>query len=194
MQISISGQNLVLGSDLQDYVKGRITASINKYFSHATSANIHFTKQARQVICDIIVHDGTGRNMLIKSNAYSDDAHAAFDTSLVKAEKQLRKYKSKLKDRHDRIKVSAAMEGTKYVISPYEEVEDENNADYESNDDYPVIIAEKPTEILPLSVGEAVMKMDLENLPALMFKNVKNDRINVVYYKRDGNIAWVDSR
>ena len=60
--------------------------------------------------------------------------------------------------------------------------------------DNPAIIAEKPTQVLPISVGEAVMKMDLENLPALMFENVKTGRINVVYYRRDGNISWVDSK
>jgi hypothetical protein len=38
------------------------------------------------------------------------------------------------------------------------------------------------------------MKMDLENLPALMFENIKNNRINIVYYRKDGNISWVDSK
>ena len=38
------------------------------------------------------------------------------------------------------------------------------------------------------------MKMDLENLPALMFENIKTNRINVVYYRKDGNISWVDSK
>ena len=109
---------------------------------------------------------------------------------MAKLEKQLRKYKSKLKNHHTgKIKISEiAFEGTKYVISSQDQ---ENNSD--SNDpDNPVIIAEKPVEILKLSVKEAVMKMDLENLPAVVFKNVNNDRTNVVYYRKDGNISWVD--
>ena len=65
--------------------------------------------------------------------------------------------------------------------------------DQEIDLDNPVIVAEKATKILKLSVGQAVMKMDLEDLPALMFRNVKTDRINVVYYRKDGNISWVDS-
>ncbi|EER22260.1 ribosome-associated factor Y [Rickettsia endosymbiont of Ixodes scapularis] len=36
------------------------------------------------------------------------------------------------------------------------------------------------------------MKMDLEDLPAVVFKNINNDRINIVYYRKDGNISWVD--
>ena len=34
--------------------------------------------------------------------------------------------------------------------------------------------------------------MDLEDLPAVIFKNINNDRINIVYYRKDGNISWVD--
>ena len=80
---------------------------------------------------------------------------------------------------------------TKYVISPTK-IDDEVE-DQEIDLDNPVIVAEKATKILKLSVGQAVMKMDLEDLPALMFRNVKTDRINVVYYRKDGNISWVDS-
>ena len=78
---------------------------------------------------------------------------------------------------------------TKYTISSQENaIED----DFEAVGDNPVIIAEKPTDIEAISVSDAVMKMDLESLPALMFKNVKTDRINIVYYRKDGNISWVD--
>lgn len=191
MHVSISGQNITVGNALQDYVKDRICMVVQKYFEHATSATVHFAKHGYQFTCDIIVNDGTGRHLIIKSNAISDEVYAAFDSALVKAEKQLRKYKTKLKSHHDRIKISKVVaEATEYVISPHRE---EEAADSD-NDDNPVIIADKPVEITPLSVGDAVMKMDLENLPALMFQNVKTGRINIVYYRRDGNISWVDSK
>jgi hypothetical protein len=65
----------------------------------------------------------------------------------------------------------------------------------EHNDDYdhePVTIAEKGTNIENLTVSEAIMKMDLAHLPALMFINKLNNRINMVYHRHDGNISWVD--
>jgi len=58
---------------------------------------------------------------------------------------------------------------------------------------YKYLIAEKPTIIEKLTVGEAVMKMDLLDVPALLFVNSGNHRLNIVYYRKDGNIAWVDS-
>ena len=192
MQVSVSGQHLSIGLSLQEYVKERMGGSIKKYFDHAPSATVHFNKQNHHFSCDIVVNDGTGRHIVIKSNASSDDVYFAFDAALSKIEKQLRKYKSKLKDHSSKMKVSEVIPTTtKYVISPTkigDEVEDQ-----EIDLDNPVIVAEKATKILKLSVGQALMKMDLEDLPALMFRNVKTDRINVVYYRKDGNISWVDS-
>ena len=54
------------------------------------------------------------------------------------------------------------------------------------------IITEKTTEIEELTVNQAIMKMDLAGLPALVFVNVNNKRINVVYHRKDGNISWID--
>jgi len=192
MQVSVSGQHLSIGLSLQEYVKERMGGSIKKYFDHAPSATVHFNKQNHDFSCDIVVNDGTGRHIVIKSNASSDDVYFAFDAALSKIEKQLRKYKSKLKDHSSKMKVSEVIPTTtKYVISPTK-IDDEVE-DQEIDLDNPVIVAEKATKILQLSVGQAVMKMDLEDLPALMFRNVKTDRINVVYYRKDGNISWVDS-
>ncbi len=191
MQISVSGQHISIGNSLQDYVKSRTTQVAEKYFSTIVSANVRFSKQGFQLVCDIVMNDGTGRHIVLKGNAASDDIYSAFDTALSRLEKQLRKYKSKLKDRHDRIKISeAAPKAVKYTITPHEH-EDEDNVPASDN---PVIIAEKSVEILTLSVSEAVMKMDLENLPALMFQNSNTNRINIVYYRRDGNISWIDSK
>ena len=75
--------------------------------------------------------------------------------------------------------------GTKYVLPP-------EAGEQEDNKHPGVVIAEKPTEIETLTVSEAVMKMDLQDLPALMFFNSAHGGINVVYRRTDGNISWVD--
>jgi ribosomal subunit interface protein len=77
------------------------------YFDHTTSAAVHFTKEPHKFyFCDIIIHDGTGRHTVIKTDASSNEVYASFDAALAKAEKRLKKYKEKLKDRHGRVKIS----------------------------------------------------------------------------------------
>lgn len=188
MSISVSGQHISIGNNLQEYSKERAAQVIKKYFADIISTDIHFSKEGMNFKCDIIVKYGSGKHNIIKSNDSCNDIYVAFDKAMVKLEKQLRKYKSKFKNHHTgKVKISEiAFEGTKYVISSRDE--EENTED----NDNPAIVAEKPVEILKLSVKDAVMKMDLEDLPAVVFKNINNDRINIVYYRKDGNISWVD--
>lgn len=184
MQVQVSGQHLSIGESLTDYSKERVITAVSKYFEQAVSANVHYTKNSYFYTCDMIVHEGTGRHVVIKSSAECDDVYSSFDQALAKLEKQLRKYKTKIKDHHKAKTSEVFLDAVKYVIDPYQE---------EYSGDSPVTIAESPVKIGHYSVSEAIMKMDLENLPAIMFKNSSTKRMNVVYYRKDGNIAWVDS-
>ena len=53
-------------------------------------------------------------------------------------------------------------------------------------------MAEAPAEISSLSVGEAVMRMDLADQQVLMFRNSTTGDLNVVYRRGDGHIGWID--
>jgi ribosomal subunit interface protein len=188
MQISVSGKHLDIGSALQEYVEAELQGAVKKYFDRAISADVVFTKVRHLFVADILVNEGTGTNTLIKSRAEDDDVYASFDIACAKVEKQLRRYKRRIKDHHkDNKHPFEAIEATKYVLSP--------NADdaHKNEHDSPLIIAEKQTQIETLTVSDAVMRMDLGQLPAVMFKNKKTGAINVIYRREDGNISWIDS-
>ena len=72
--------------------------------------------------------------------------------------------------------------------------EEEHEADQIVNPEtlQPMIIAEMESKIQSISVGEAVMQMELAGAPVLVFRNEGNNGINVVYRRDDGNIGWVD--
>jgi hypothetical protein len=55
-----------------------------------------------------------------------------------------------------------------------------------------VVVAESTSRVHTLTVGEAVMRMDLADLPVLMFRNSANGELNVVYRRADGHIGWLD--
>jgi len=65
------------------------------------------------------------------------------------------------------------------------------SVEQEVTGDNPLIIAEVKTEIPTLTVGEAVMHLDLSNENAMLFKNTAHDQLNVVYRRTDGNIGWI---
>jgi hypothetical protein len=55
-----------------------------------------------------------------------------------------------------------------------------------------VVVSEGTTQMRKLSVGEAVMQLDLMEAPALVFLNAAHGGLNVVYRRPDGNIGWID--
>ncbi len=198
MQVIVSGQGMSVGQSLQEYAKEKLAKHVTKYFEQIMSAQVMFHKHSVFFKANIIINDGMGKHLLIKGEADSDDAYTSFDLALVKVEKQLRRYKNRIKNHHKTKAshlMSDALVGTKYIIAPFSEALDQD-ADYdeEASVDNPIIIAEKPANIEKLTVAEAVMKMDLSALPALVFINQNNNCINIVYHRADGNISWVDTK
>lgn len=184
MKISVAGKQMEVGESLNKYIHDRLTKSSNHYLDEVIWAEVTLSKNHHLFHADVIIHDGKAST--VKASAESDEVYSAFDGALIKIEKLLRKYKEKILTKYRKHKqhdVTDAMAGVKYVINTYNE---------EETKDYPVTIAEKGTQIETLTVSEAIMKMDLTNVPALLFKNEASRKLNVVYYRKDGNISWVD--
>jgi len=184
MEISINGKRLDVGGALRGHVEEHLTSTVGKYFSRAHDATVTFSREAHLFRADISVHPIKG--VLAKGHASADDAYAAFDAAAERIAKQLRRYKRRLNDHHKGRTGDESTPAQQYVIAA--ETEEEELPEQGQ----PVIIAELPTEIATSSVSEAVMRMDLADAPALMFRNHANGRLNVVYRRPDGNIGWID--
>lgn len=186
MQIQVSGKGVDIGESLRNYVTGKAEEAITKYIDRVTSVHVVVSKESHRFRVDINGNLGTHAGLVVKSQALGDDVYATFDGALDKIEKQLRRYKRKISNHHKYAEASDSPAGKKYVLpANFGEEEDESKLSA-------VVIAEKPTAIDTLTVSQAVMKMDLQDLPAVMFYNKSNGRLNVVYRRVDGNISWVD--
>jgi ribosomal subunit interface protein len=187
MQINISGKNLDVGESLRSTLEQRLNDLIGKYLDRVTGTTVVLTREAHLYRADIVVSPGTHTHLVIKARGEATDAHPACEQALEKIEKQLRRYKQRLTSHHKPKATGRAVEAKKYVLR----AEEGHELPPESKESG-LIIAEKTTGVQTLSVGEAVMKMDLEDLPAVMFFNPAHGGLNVVYRRADGNISWVD--
>jgi len=189
MQLHISGRHVDLGNAFQEHVEKRLQDGLSKYLDRIVSLDVVVSKEAHhQFRVDIHGNTGTHSGVILKSQGGANEIYAAFDDAATKAEKQLRRYKRRLKSHHVASEKSSRVGASarKYVLQPeaYDAELEEKGA--------PAVVAEKATNIEHLTVSDAVMKMDLANLPALMFFNAGNGRLNVIYRRVDGNISWVD--
>lgn len=187
MRYQISGKQIDIGEALQTHVKSELSVVIAKYAERPTDANVVFSKSGPEYNCEAIVHLSTG--LTAQAHAHAHDIYAAFDKCGEKMEKQLRRYKRRLKDHHnDRTDPVELSGGSQYILAASEHEEDQ-----EPDSLQPIIIAEMEAKIPSLSVGEAVMQMELAGAPILVFKNEGKTGVNVVYQRPDGNIGWVDA-
>ena len=191
MQITVSGKQVDLSDSLHTRVSTQLETIANKYFDHALEAHVTFSRARSFFTCDINVH--AGRGLSLRGEGEAADANAAFDDAAEHIAKRLRRYRRRVNDHHRDLAHRARPEAARQYILKEEEGGTMRRADGRTLDDaYATVVAETHTEIAVLSVGEAVMRMDLADQAVLMFRNSASGVLNVVYRRADGHIGWID--
>ncbi len=184
MQILTTGKNLDIGASLREHIEDRLSQNLSKYFDGAVRAHVTVEKQKSGFSTDCTLHLSTG--LTLQAHGDGGDAYSSFDGAAGHLEKRLRRYKRRLKDHHlARSEPVNAVPAARFVIASEEEREEPDNLN-------PVIVAEDTATIPELSVGEAVMQLEISSVPFVLFRNAKNDHLNVVYRRSDDNIGWID--
>ena len=191
MQITVAGKQMELSDALRVRVSEQLDLISHKYFDGALEASVTFSRARSFFTCDINLH--AGRGLTLRGEGEAADAHSAFDDAAEHIAKRLRRYRRRVNDHARDLATRARPEAARqYVLS---QQEDANHAGAENRGDVPAfatVIAESQAEISTLSVGEAVMRMDLADQQVLMFRNSATAEFNVIYRRSDGNIGWID--
>ena len=184
MDIRVSGHQIDTGEALRDEVDERLNGIAEKFFSRAISAQVTFGRGPydHSFTCDIVAHVPQG--VVLKGRGGAADAHAAFDQAADRIEKQLRRYKRRLKDRHAQSAHAETLDAGYTVFAPPSEDEEPV--------DHPPVIVETRVDIPAATVSDAVMLLDLRNTNALLFRNSGTGNLNMVYRRGDGTIGWVE--
>ncbi len=187
MRYQISGKQIDIGDALRAHVRSELGEVVQKYAERPTESQVVFSRDSNEYVCEALVHLSTG--LTTQASAHAFDIYASFDLCRDKIEKQMRRYKRRLKDHHkDRETPVDSLSASAYILAG----SGPESEDSEPDSLQPIIVAEMETRINSLSVGEAVMQMELNGAPLLVFKNERHEGLNVVYKREDGNIGWID--
>ena len=183
MGLRISGKNIDIGDALRGHVEARIGDAIEKYFDGGYEGHVTFEREGSGFKTDCTIHLDTG--IVLRAGGAGQDAHQSFDLAAERIEKRLRRYKRRLKEHHGAPRGETEPAAAYVIAAPDEDVE-------VALDDTPVVIAEESTSLATMSVGHAVMALDLAEAPVVVFRHAVHGGINVVYKRSDGNIGWID--
>ena len=187
MQIQFVAKGVDLSEALRERVEARIEESVDKYFNRPGEALVTVTKTGHSFRLNCSVHLPSG--VVFQTKGDGDDAYQACDEAMVRMEKRLRRYKTRLKDHGPGMKGAPVAEDMPVTVfegrGPKAELPEEEGAGH-------VVIAESAKELRRMPVSMAVFELELSDAPFLMFRNAAHDAVNLVYRRPDGNIGWMD--
>ena len=166
MRFKITGKNIEVTEGLKKAIEDKI-GKLDKYFSTEITANVTLSvERDRQKIEVTIPVKGS----IIRAEEVSSDMYVSIDLVEEVIERQLKKYKNKIIDKHQ----NEAAFAKEFIDN-----------DYEPTDDVK-IIRTKRFGIKPMDPEEACVQMELLGHNFYVFFNSETEEVNVVY-KRKGN-------
>lgn len=177
MQIATTFRHMDASDALKSYVEEKLSR-VQKYIDEPINAQAFLTVEKIRHIADITI---TAKGITIKASEETNDMYAAVDAVLDKIERQLRRYKEKIKE-HKPANETEERKVRKSIVE----------AESIGLKPEPVIIKSKTFSIKPMSVEEAVMQMDLLHKDFLVFTDSVTEDINVIYRRKDGNYGLIE--
>ncbi len=177
MQVMTTFRHMEQSEALKAYVEEKLER-VNKYIDEPISAQVYFSVEKIRHIVEIVI---TGRGITTKASEATNDMYAAVDMVLDKIERQLKRYKEKLKD-HKPGSSSNGRTVSKKILK----------AESLESSPEPVVITTKTETAKPMAVEEAVMQMDLLHKDFLVFTDAGSGEINVLYRRKDGNFGLIE--
>jgi putative sigma-54 modulation protein len=177
MQVSVTFRNTESKEILRDYLQEKIS-KLKKYFDYPLEANAVLTVEKHRQIAEVTL---VANRITINAQDETEDMFSAIDGVMEKLERQILKYKEKIK-RH---KANPGLPTSNLRMNVYaaESFEEGNE---------PKIIKTKKITAKPMSIEEAAMQMDLMNNDFLIFTNPNSKTLNIIYRLKDGHYGLIE--
>jgi putative sigma-54 modulation protein len=182
MQLFIKGKNLHVTDALREYAEEKI-GHLEHYIDHGIiDGHVTMRTERNEQIVDVMLNL---RHYLIKAEERSPDMYASIDLVRDRLEQQIRKYKTRRRERHHRQngRLSAADAGSA-AVEPVEVDDDVPSA--------PRIVRSKQFAVKPMDAEEAVHQMELLGHDFFVFLNAETEQVNVLYKRKSGDLGLIE--
>lgn len=172
MQIYIKGHGIHVTDALRAYAEEKV-GHLDHYFDHIIDAHVTMRTERNDQIVDVTLHV---RNVIIKAEERSGDMYASIDLVRDRLEQQIRKYKTRLIDRHHR---------------GNGKLESETGSAPPADDDSPRIVRSKKFNVKPMNPDDAAAQMELLGHSFFVFVNEETEQLNVLYRRKSGDLGII---
>lgn len=186
MQIVITGKNFKLKDSLREYVEEKLSR-LGKYFDQEDleiDVNMVLTHaKAKEERCTVDVTVWVN-GISIRGESQEPEFHASVDLVVDKLEKQLKRYKDRVKGKARRRPEKMGIAADVFAKDSIVEVDEEFTE--------PTIIRTRGFAMKPMSVEEAAEQLHLLKQEFFVFSNARSNEVNVIYRRADGNFGLIE--
>lgn len=191
MQFSVTFRHMEATEALKSYAKDRLE-KIRKYFPDPISVNVVMSTErgySHRVDVTLQLHNG----LTVAGHETTENMYSSIDLVAAKIERQVRKYKDKLRT-HKGKQAAVPVSWSHSVVEEAQGEGDEGQEAAEMPADYwPKVSRTEQFEAVPMSVEEAIMQLNLMHKQFLVFCNDKTGSINVVYRLEDDSYGLIET-
>ena len=190
MQLNITFRHFEPIDSLKNYAREKVERA-NKYLDRAGEAHVVLSLERHLHHADITITSGP---FVLRGREKSEDMYASIDLAMDKIERQLRRYKERLKHHHGQDRVHHRQDLVAHLKVRHDVVEMPDPEAIPHAPDAPSrVIKSNDLLVKRLNVDEAIMQMDLMNNDFLVFTNVATAEMNVVYRRKDGHYGLIEA-
>ena len=177
MEIVIHGDKLKVTQAMNDYIKEKL-GKLDKYLKDTDSvrANVIVKVKNHEQKVEITI---PLKSYILRTEESKEDFYAAVDKATDKLERQIRKNKTRIMSKKNKIDYD-------FALSEIEAVDDYKEEDSK-------VIKRKKIDIKPMDEEEAILQMELLGHQFYVYKDSNTDKMAVVYKRNDGNYGVIES-
>jgi len=185
MQVSITGRHVELTDPLKTYVDDKLQ-HLKHSFDHVVDVHVVLSVEKIRQRCEVNMQ-ANGIN--IHGSHETDDMYASIDGVMDKLNRQLKRYRAKLR-KH--LSSHGQRKGREVKVS-HSVIDPGQGHEELTETQMPEVVNHESIQVHTMSVDEAVMQMELaENKTVLMFTNAETDTLNALYRRSDGSLNWIE--
>ena len=175
MKFEYTGRHIDVTPALRSHVEEHFERINHLFDGGDNKAHVIIEVEKGQHRSEIVVN---WRKEVLTANTKNSDMYQSLSQTIGKIEKQALKLKNKIKDKHHKAKKVST------VVPVIEEIKPEPNA--------PQIINSETYAVKPMTADEAVLHLNGEENQFLVFRNADNERVSVIYKRKDGNYGLIE--
>lgn len=174
MKYNITGKNIELTAALENAVEEKIV-KLDKYFNDNVTAQITLSVEKLSHIIEITI---PFNGSVLRAEVEGRNMYNIMDDAVAVIEKQVNKFKNRLRDKH---RTGSVSQFTPSFLEEADSAEGEIKID-----------RTKKFAIKPMSAEEAVLQMELVGHNFFVFFDSETEEVNVVYKRKNGTYGLIE--